>query len=203
VISHRDVTERRMFQQRLEHEASHDALTGLPNRARLLAELGHRLADTTPGRAGLAVLYFDLDGFKQVNDMHGHETGDALLIEVARSMQRCVLGADTVGRLGGDEFAAVLNQISTPEDAIAVATRILADVAKSVMINGRAISARISIGIALAEPGSIDTDELLHRADTAMYHAKRDVRTSWRLYTASMQDPRTVAGSPEVAGSRR
>jgi diguanylate cyclase (GGDEF)-like protein/PAS domain S-box-containing protein len=202
VINHRDVTERRRLQQRLEHEATHDALTGLPNRGRLLGELRHRLAAGAPG-AGLAVLYLDLDGFKQVNDKYGHETGDALLIAVARSLQKCVLGADMVGRLGGDEFAAVLNHITAPEDAVAVAARIVAGVAKSVTINGTVISARISIGIALAEPGSVGTDELLHRADTAMYHAKRDARTSWRLYTASMADPRAAAVTPEAAGSRR
>jgi diguanylate cyclase (GGDEF)-like protein len=112
-----------------------------------------------------------------------------------------------VGRLGGDEFAAVLNRIASPDDAIAVATRILADLAKSVTINGKTISARISIGIALAEPGSVDTDELLHRADTAMYHAKRDARTSWRLYVEGMQDPgpadMLLEGELRAAGSNR
>lgn len=196
VINHRDVTERRMFQQRLEYEASHDALTGLPNRARLLGALERGLAGGTPGRPGLAVLYLDLDGFKQVNDQYGHETGDALLVAVATSLQRCVLGGDTVGRLGGDEFAVVLNEITSPEDAIAVATRILTDVAKSVTISGRDISARVSIGIALAVPGSVDTDELMHRADTAMYHAKRDGGTFWRLYVDGMQDPGTAGRKP-------
>jgi len=195
VVNHRDVTERRMLLQRLEYEAAHDALTGLPNRGRLLGELADRLADTAPGGSGLAVLYLDLDGFKQVNDRYGHETGDALLIAVGHSLQRCVMGADMVGRLGGDEFAAVLNRITGPGDAIAVATRILADVGQSVTINGRDFSARVSIGIALAEPGSIDTDDLLHRADTAMYHAKRDAGTSWRIYADGMQDP-GVLGLP-------
>ena len=129
---------------------------------------------------------------------------------MARSLQRCVPGADTVGRLGGDEFAAVLNQITSPApgDAIAVATRILADVARSVTINGKVVSAGVSIGIVLAEPGSIDTDELLHRADTAMYHAKRAAGTSWRLYVDGMQDPGTAVvmpleDDPRAVGSRR
>jgi diguanylate cyclase (GGDEF)-like protein/PAS domain S-box-containing protein len=198
VVNHRDVTERRMFQERLVYEASHDALTGLANRAELLRVLEQELAGP---RAGRAVLYLDLDGFKQVNDSYGHEAGDALLISVARSLQRSVLGSDTVGRLGGDEFAVVLTKIDAFENAVAVANRILDDMARPVPVNGRLLLPRVSIGIALATPAGLQTDELLHRADTAMYHAKRDGTTSWRVYVEGMHDPGTTVTTPEEARS--
>ena len=190
VINHRDVTERRMYQEKLVYEASHDALTGLANRVELLRTLEQEL---TASETGLAVLYLDLDGFKQVNDTHGHETGDALLVAVARRLRRCVLGSDQVGRLGGDEFAVILTQITSVDDAVAVARRILVELNQPVIVGGKMVSAGASIGIALAERGALKTDELLHRADTAMYHSKRDEKNSWRLYVEGMHDPSTTA----------
>jgi diguanylate cyclase (GGDEF)-like protein/PAS domain S-box-containing protein len=186
VVNHRDVSERRTFQERLVYEASHDALTALANRAELLRVLEHQLGAAT---SGVAVLYLDLDGFKQINDTYGHEAGDALLVSVAGSMQRSVLGADTAGRLGGDEFGVVLTQVRSAEDAIAVARRILADLARPVPFHGGALQPRASIGIALAGGSQLATDELLHRADTAMYHAKRDAGSQWRVYADGMLDP--------------
>jgi diguanylate cyclase (GGDEF)-like protein/PAS domain S-box-containing protein len=186
VVNHRDVTERRVFQDRLEHEATHDALTGLVNRGELIRALDAHMAAAA---GDLAVLYLDLDGFKQINDTYGHEAGDALLVAVARALHRCVLGSDVVGRLGGDEFAVVLTRAPGADGAITVANRIIAELARPVLISGRETAARTSIGIALAGPGPIDTDVLLHRADTAMYHAKRDPESSWRLYVEGLHDP--------------
>jgi diguanylate cyclase (GGDEF)-like protein/PAS domain S-box-containing protein len=186
VVNHRDVSERRTFQERLVYEASHDALTALANRAELLRVLEYQLGAAA---SGVAVLYLDLDGFKQVNDTYGHEAGDALLVSVAGSMQRSVLGADTAGRLGGDEFGVVLTQVRSADDAVAVARRILAELAQPVPFNGGVLQPRASIGIALAAGRPLATDELLHRADTAMYHAKRDAGSQWRVYADGMHDP--------------
>jgi diguanylate cyclase (GGDEF)-like protein/PAS domain S-box-containing protein len=199
VANHRDITERRMFQERLVYEASHDALTGLANRAELLRSLQAALTELPPATessTGLAVLYLDLDGFKQVNDSYGHETGDALLKAVAAGLHRCVLGSDTVGRLGGDEFAVVLNHISCVEDAVTVARRILSETAQPVSVNGYTLNPATSIGIALSEPG-LQTDQLLHRADTAMYHAKRSRSGSYQLYIDGMHEPDVDASTLE------
>lgn len=148
VANHRDASERRQFQETLVYDASHDALTGLANRAELLRSLERSLSVSPDGSSGVAVLYLDLDGFKKINDTYGHETGDALLIVVANALRRSLLGADSVGRLGGDEFAVILHQISAARGAIAVAERILAEVSQPVSINGIAVSPRLSIGIA-------------------------------------------------------
>ncbi|MET0425149.1 MAG: EAL domain-containing protein [Actinoplanes sp.] len=189
VASHRDVTERHRLQELLVYDASHDGLTGLANRAELLRVLERSLTTTHDELPGVAVLYLDLNGFKQINDTYGHETGDALLIVVATALRRCVLGADTAGRLGGDEFAVVLHQISEPREAVAVAERILGEVGQPVSVNGSIVSPRVSIGIAVADRAGLQTDQLLHRADTAMYHAKRDRTTDWQLYLAGMHEP--------------
>lgn len=197
VANHRDATERHRFEERLVHDASHDALTGLASRAELLRILERSLSATPDGPAGVAVLYLDLNKFKQINDTYGHEAGDALLIVVATALQRCVLGADCVGRLGGDEFAVVLHQISTVREAVAVAERILAELSHAVTIGRVAVTPRISIGIALADECGTATDQLLHRADMAMYHAKRDGTTDWQVYIDGMHDPSGVATTLE------
>ncbi|MFD1364969.1 sensor domain-containing diguanylate cyclase [Actinoplanes sichuanensis] len=180
VISHRDVTERREFQDLLQHEAAHDVLTGLLNRGAFLKALDQALANLPAGQR-LAVLFVDLNDFKPVNDTYGHEAGDQLLIAAGNALQRSVLGADTVGRLGGDEFAVVLVDITLPENAIAVATRILHALAEPITVGGATLSSTASIGIALSGPDVTGTDELLQRADVAMYQAKRAKDSGWAL----------------------
>ena len=198
VINHRDVTERRLAQDRLAYEASHDALTGLANRAELLRALDRESAAAAGAGAGIAVLYLDLDRFKQVNDLHGHEAGDVLLASVARSLRRCVLGSDTVGRLGGDEFAVLLTQITELDEAVTVATRILAELSLPVDVGGIQITPGASIGIALSTPAQPvrPASDLLRNADTAMYHAKRD-GSGWRSYVDGMHDPSTPTSTLE------
>ncbi|GIF22379.1 hypothetical protein Ate02nite_51090 [Paractinoplanes tereljensis] len=181
VVSHRDVTERREFQDLLQHEAAHDVLTGLANRGALLKALDRALA-TLPAGGCLAVLFIDLNDFKPINDTLGHEAGDNLLIAVANTLQRSVLGSDTVGRLGGDEFAVVLGDITSQNNAVAVATRILGGLAEPVTLAGTTIRCTASIGIAVTGPGGAGTDQLLQRADAAMYHAKRAKDTGWAVY---------------------
>jgi len=198
VFSHRDITERKLLQDRLAHDASHDALTGLANRGSLLAALTEVCSGTRPGGGRLgAVLFLDLDGFKRINDELGHEAGDQLLQAVGQVLRECVLGADTVGRLGGDEFAVVLHDIHDADNAVGVAARIIQQLARPVQVGAHAILARASIGIAMCIPGSIDTTEALHRADVAMYRAKRDAGTGWQLYVEGMQDHRSEAAALE------
>ncbi|NMO50136.1 diguanylate cyclase [Actinoplanes sp. TBRC 11911] len=190
VISHRDVTERREFQDLLQHEAAHDVLTGLLNRGALLKALDQAV-DALPAGRRLAVLFIDLNDFKPINDTLGHEAGDNLLIAVGHALQRSVLGADVVGRLGGDEFAVVLGDITAPDNAIAVATRILSALSEPITIGATAIRCSASIGIADTGPDRIGVDELLRRADAAMYQAKRAKDTGWAMHS---DNPAVSAG---------
>jgi len=156
----------------LRHQALHDALTGLANRALLHDHLDRAVCRAQRG-APLAVLLIDLDGFKQVNDVHGHATGDYLLVNVALRLRDAIRGADTAARLGGDEFAVVLDGMESAGDAFDVADRILAAVQAPLTAAGGAdITPRASIGLAIFDQHA-SADALLHQADTAMYAAKR------------------------------
>ena len=189
VATYRDITERRAIQERLIHDANHDPLTGLANRAAFLNGLEQSFRDEAPGARTPAVLFIDLDGFKQVNDTLGHQCGDEVIIGVAAMLRRSVLGSDIVGRLGGDEFGVVLAGVSSSDDAVTVAKRILAEMDNPVLIDGQELKARASIGVAVAESGDTDADELLHHADIAMYGAKRRHTHSYQLYVDGMRDP--------------
>jgi diguanylate cyclase (GGDEF)-like protein len=171
-------------QQENHRMAITDSLTGLANRARLHEALGIAL-----GRAGrqgqsTAVLLCDLDGFKQVNDTMGHKAGDQLLVAYAAMLRRSIMGADIAARIGGDEFALVLHDIGTAANAEAVARRIMHETATPVMIGDTPVQVRGSIGIAVTGPGEMTGDELMHRADLAMYEAKRRHEVTWHHYTA-------------------
>jgi diguanylate cyclase (GGDEF)-like protein len=156
----------------LRHQALHDALTGLANRVLLHDHLDRAVARARRGTP-LAVLLIDLDGFKQINDTHGHATGDYLLINVAQRLRDAVRGADTVARVGGDEFAVVLDGMESAVDAVDVADRILAAIqAPLTAADGADLTTRASIGLAIFDQHA-STDALLHQADTAMYAAKR------------------------------
>jgi diguanylate cyclase (GGDEF)-like protein len=178
---------RRRISDQLAHDASHDALTGLANRAAFLAKLAVAVAAAELRGHRTAVLYLDLNDFKQVNDTWGHETGDGLLVGFGRLLQRSVLGADTVARLGGDEFGVVLAHIDAPEHAQAVARRIIAGLADPIVTAGRPIQTRASIGIAVSGADCADTDELLRRADFAMYAVKRQKTNGWRVYADELR----------------
>jgi diguanylate cyclase (GGDEF)-like protein/PAS domain S-box-containing protein len=203
VAHHRDISDRRAFQERLAHEASHDALTELANRAAFLRRTQDVLATTTRYHQRVAILFLDLDGFKPINDTYGHEAGDAALKAVAAKLRLCVLGSDIVGRLGGDEFAVTLTNISTAENAVVVAERILAELATPCFVLDQPVLVGGSIGIALSDRES-DLDELLHRADVAMYRAKRAKTTGWELYADGMagHDLDGVAREDDLAGAQ-
>ncbi|WP_133379035.1 putative bifunctional diguanylate cyclase/phosphodiesterase [Klenkia marina] len=176
VVTLQDVTDRRRMQDELAHQAFHDVLTGLANRALFDDRVTHALART--GRTGVdpTVLSLDLDGFKAVNDTLGHPAGDELLRQVATRLLDQVRPADTVARLGGDEFAVLLEpgRGDTPEDHRAVADRLLAALTPPFTVAGRTVRVGVSIGLATADPDEDpSTGYLLRDADTALYRAKR------------------------------
>ena len=156
----------------LAHRASHDELTGLANRAELFASVGASLERLRSTGSQVAVLFLDLDGFKDVNDQLGHEAGDAVLQGVAERLGRHVRGHDFLARLGGDEFVVVLNDLVTLNDAHTVAERICEAAAAPFSIGGAIVKLAASIGIAYAQPGDTP-DGLLNAADRVMYEAKR------------------------------
>jgi len=177
VITHfvsvqRDVTERHAAAAALRHQALHDTLTGLPNRALLRDRLEHGLHLAQRDGVPLALLLLDLDGFKRVNDTRGHDVGDLLLQVVADRLRVTLRAADTVGRLGGDEFAALLPGATTA-GATEAARALLSALAAPVALGGQTVVVGASVGIALFPAHGADAATLLRRADAAMYAAKR------------------------------
>ncbi|GAB7189612.1 EAL domain-containing protein [Kineococcus sp. NUM-3379] len=170
----RDVTERRLTMEELAHRSTHDALTGLPNRALLLDRARNALGRLarTPGRVG--VLLVDLDRFKPVNDTFGHDAGDRLLVEVAQRLRHTVRPEDTVARLGGDEFVVLCENLDGDLAGLEVAGRIAAAFAEPVDLQGHRLAPAASIGVATSTDPAQDADGLLRDADAAMYQAKRD-----------------------------
>lgn len=182
----RDISARKRLEGALQHQALHDALTGLPNRALLHDRLDQALRSARRGARPPALLLLDLDHFKRINDTHGHQAGDRLLQEVAGRLTRTIRASDTVARLGGDEFAILLPETGR-DGAIGVADAIRAGVAPLIMVEGQDLHVAVSIGIALAaERDGRDTDArtLLRHADVAMYDAKR-TRSGHALYSAA------------------
>ena len=190
LVTYRDIREQKLVEARLLHHARHDALTGLPNRSLFLEQVGLTLARLRrrPDRR-FAVVFLDLDGFKQVNDTLGHAAGDALLLVVADRLTRCLRPQDTVARFGGDEFALLLDESGNESEVAAVAARIQAEIQQPIDIYGTGDAAvarvRASLGIAIAVPVYESAEEILLHADSAMYAAKtagggRHVTYKWK-----------------------
>jgi diguanylate cyclase (GGDEF)-like protein/PAS domain S-box-containing protein len=165
--------ERKRMHSRLEYMAQHDQLTNLPNRTLFLDRLQTALARALRERTRLAVLYLDLDKFKQVNDIYGHTVGDHLLQEVARRLTRCVRESDTVGRMGGDEYTVLLDGIKQFEDAAIVMGKILAALSEPYELAKATLRIVPSIGVAVYPENGEDRAELIRYADNAMYQVKR------------------------------
>ena len=182
-----DITDRKQVELQLVHDAFHDPLTGLPNRALFIDRLDHLLVRATRRtEQHFAVLFLDLDRFKVVNDSLGHLKGDQLLMAIAQRLRFCVRPDDTVARLGGDEFTILLEDLSHPADATRVANRILEALKDPVDLDGVDIYTSASIGIALGSPDYEKSIDLLRDADAAMYYAKSLGRSRYELFDSTM-----------------
>ncbi|HXV86900.1 MAG TPA: EAL domain-containing protein, partial [Gemmatimonadales bacterium] len=185
--SQTDVTNRKVAEERLLHEAIHDPLTGLPNRALFMDLLARSVARSRRRRDYLfGVLFLDLDRFKVINDSLGHILGDQLLVGIAGRLLECVRPGDTVARLGGDEFTVLLDDISDESDATRVAERIHGELAVPFTLDGHEVFSSASIGIALSATGYDVPDHILRDADTAMYRAKAAGRARHEVFDPRM-----------------
>ena len=160
----------------------HDSLTGLPNQALFLDRLGLALARARRLDSCLAVLFLDLDGFKDVNDRFGHAAGDRLLVEVTARLQSCLRSADTLARLGGDEFAIVAEGYKDTDDPGRVAERAIESLRRPIVIEGQEVAIGTSIGISVLSGPGDGPEDLLHNADLAMYLAKSSGKGQYRTF---------------------
>jgi len=172
--------------EQLEHQAFHDPLTGLANRALFTERLEHAVARQTRAASFLAVLFVDIDDFKAVNDGRGHDAGDELLLAVAERIRKCLRGVDTAARLGGDEFAVLLEDLATEYDAEPVAERIVDSFRQPFQIAGELVSVSASVGVALATNAQ-SADGILGNADVAMYRAKARGKAQFTVFEPSMR----------------
>jgi diguanylate cyclase (GGDEF)-like protein/PAS domain S-box-containing protein len=187
VLNTRDISERKQLEDALTHQAFHDTLTGLANRALFQDRVGHAL-ENSRGHATVSVLFLDLDGFKGVNDTQGHAVGDVLLGLVAERLKHCIRPSDTVARLGGDEFAVLVEDPDSIRAAVWVAERIVATVGQPFLLDGRELSIGVSVGIAANSTGLETDDVLLRNADVAMYRAKARRDGGWVRFESGMRD---------------
>ena len=190
------------LQQELERKALYDSLTQLANRSLFHNRLEHALHSRRPG---VCVLLLDIDEFKAINDSHGHHAGDELLRAVAERLRNCLREGDTAARVGGDEFALLLDRSGGEIDAVTVAKRLLEDFEARIDIAGERVRVHVSIGISIGAPGRDTCDEMLRKADVALYEAKRHGKSQYRIYHPSMRDAlrkrRTLAFELERAVS--
>jgi len=186
VLNSRDITERKQFEDQLRHQALHDPLTRLPNRALFGDRLEQALAGQARRGGCVGVLLVDLDDFKSVNDTAGHQVGDALLEAVAVRLRSLVRPADTVARLGGDEFAVLAEALPDPQEATELAERIRQGLGQPLLVEGRELFAHASIGISIAAAPGAAADDLLRNADVAMYVAKSEGKNRHRHFDHAM-----------------
>jgi diguanylate cyclase (GGDEF)-like protein/PAS domain S-box-containing protein len=182
----RDITERKLMEDALKHQAYHDLLTGLPNRMLFMEHLSFGMTRARRNQKMLAVLFLDLDHFKDINDSMGHTVGDYLLKEVARRLKTCIRESDTVGRMGGDEFTILLSDITHADDALVIVKKIMAIFQETFPVDGRELHTTTSIGISLYPKDGEHAEDLLKNADRAMYHAKEQGRNTYQFFNAAM-----------------
>ncbi|HYM15975.1 MAG TPA: diguanylate cyclase [Dehalococcoidia bacterium] len=191
----RDITKRRRAEETIRHLAFHDALTGVANRPVLMDRLTQNLAQARRDGSVVALLFLDLDGFKQVNDLQGHAAGDRLLQRVASELGKMLREGDTLARVGGDEFVLALPGLSRPDDAATVAERVLRTLAPEVLSDGAGAPVAASVGIAAFPQDAPDAESLLRSADVAMYEAKRHGGNTFRRFVdARSSDGARAAG---------
>lgn len=186
VIIVRDITEQHKTAELIRHQAYFDHLTSLPNRFLALDRLSQILIEAQRNQIKTAVLFLDIDDFKKVNDSLGHETGDKLLIKVAKRLQKELRKEDTVGRLGGDEFIILLRGITDHQRALAKVEKLLNIFSSTFLIDGRELNLTVSMGVAIYPENGRTASDLLRNADTAMYQAKASGRNTYSFFTDEM-----------------
>lgn len=183
LISTKDITDIKAHEKKLEYIAHYDALTGLPNRILKSDRLRQAMMQTERRGGKIAVIYLDLDGFKEVNDHYGHAIGDELLVELSQKMQHSLREGDTLSRLGGDEFVAILVDIPSASDALPVIERLLKATQQTIVLNEHNIQVSSSIGVTFfPQNGDVDADQLIRQADQAMYEAKQAGKNRYHLF---------------------
>ena len=187
VVTMRDISERKLAEEEMLWRATHDLLTALPNRALIRERLVNALQRSQRQGLSVALLFIDLDGFKLVNDTHGHQAGDALLKQVASRLMEQVRPGDTVARLAGDEFVVLCEQLEQPATISALAERINEAMRQPVDFNGTQLFVTASIGIAVGHGSTHSADDLLRSADTAMYEVKQKGRDGWQFFSDSLE----------------
>ena len=185
-----DITERKEQTDRLEYLATHDPLTGLANRALFSELLNKALSEARRSKSSVAILFLDIDKFKQINDTFGHYIGDLLLQHVANSLLKLLRAGDIVARQGGDEFIMALPNLSSPQAAILLAEKILRTLEEPCTLNGQALKVTTSIGIALFPEDGTEIGQLMQSADIALYRAKQAGRNNFQLFKPSSLEPR-------------
>jgi diguanylate cyclase (GGDEF)-like protein/PAS domain S-box-containing protein len=183
---HRDITEQKAAEERIQFLAYYDALTELPHRALLQDRMEIALADARRRGEKIAVMFLDLDQFKAINDLFGHAFGDILLKEVAKRIQNCGRERDTVARVGGDEFLILLGSIKDAADAAIAAQRIMTALNENFLIQGQSLNVNCSVGISMFPEHGADSETLIRNADAAMFRAKSDGRSKVRFFTNEM-----------------
>jgi diguanylate cyclase (GGDEF)-like protein len=187
ILSVRDMREHKEMTRQLEqlsHVAGHDSLTGLRNRRLMEDLLTHSLASAERNSKHVAICYCDLDGFKLINDSFGHQAGDAVLIEAARRMEKCVRQEDVVARFGGDEFLIMLLDLNHPEDVIPVIKKLLERLAEPYVVEGQDLHLTASLGIGVYPEHGSEANILIRHADEALYAAKRRGKNQFRFFGA-------------------
>jgi diguanylate cyclase (GGDEF)-like protein/PAS domain S-box-containing protein len=182
----RDVTVARAMALQLTHAALHDVLTGLPNRILLNDRVNQAIALASRHRRKFAVLFLDLDGFKHINDSLGHPIGDKLLQSIGNRLADCVRASDTISRQGGDEFVVLLSEMDQPDEAAAMARRILEAVAKTHFVGQHSLHITTSIGLSVYPDDGLDAETLIKNSDIAMYQAKENGRQTYEFFTPAM-----------------
>jgi diguanylate cyclase (GGDEF)-like protein/PAS domain S-box-containing protein len=200
---HTDITERKKAEEKLEQIAHYDLLTSLPNRAFLLDRLSHAIVQCQRRNQSLAVAFLDLDGFKTVNDVHGHGVGDELLVSVSQRMKAALREGDTLARIGGDEFIAVMIDLEKIEDSETILERLLMAAAEPVTVGDAVIQVSASIGVTLYPQDGIDADQLIRHADHAMYIAKQAGKNRYHLFDTEQDNALKMQREDEAIGDIR